>query len=243
MWYKVLREDLTHHDFKYKLGLNVDHIPFYPFDTCEPGGLYYTNKEHLFKFLYFGDLIADIEIPEDAKVYKDPEGTKWKADKLIVKSMCKIEDHPLLQDPDWCLAAVKENGYNLKHIKNQTEEQCIAAVKENSSVLEYVKNQTHKICMAAVSHKGSSLEYVENQTYDICLTAVRQNGYALQHVKNQTDELCLEAVKQYGKSVRFVKKQTYEICVAAARQDFNAIYMIDSDLKPAVIRSIEFIQN
>ena len=39
-----------------------------------------------------------------------------------------------------CLAAVKQNGYTLQYVKEQTEEICLAAVKRNGYALQYVKD-------------------------------------------------------------------------------------------------------
>ena len=46
-YYKLVRDDYTHHNFTYKLGLNIDSIKFNPIDSCEPGGLYFTDFDNL----------------------------------------------------------------------------------------------------------------------------------------------------------------------------------------------------
>ena len=48
-------------------------------------------------------------------------------------------------DSEYCLEAVKENGYNLEYVKEQTPEICLEAVKEDGYALEYVKEQTPTI--------------------------------------------------------------------------------------------------
>ena len=45
-------------------------------------------------------------------------------------------------DSEYCLVAVKENGYNLEYVKEQTFEICLEAIKETGLALEYVKEQT-----------------------------------------------------------------------------------------------------
>ncbi len=45
-------------------------------------------------------------------------------------------------DPKYCLEAVKEDGYNLEYVINQTPEICLEAVKINGNALQYVKEQT-----------------------------------------------------------------------------------------------------
>jgi len=42
------------------------------------------------------------------------------------------------------MLAVKENGYFLVYVKEQTQEICLEAVKENGYALKYVKEQTQE---------------------------------------------------------------------------------------------------
>lgn len=212
-YYKIIRQDLLHYDFRYKLGLNVDHIKFNPTYTCQPGGLYFTDADNINQFLSYGELLAEISIPEDAQVYQ--ESNKWKADKFIILSMTPVAEHLLFRDKIFGLEDVRKNGDLLQFIKNQTDEICLAAVRNNGRALQYVTNQTNEICLAAVQETGFALQYVKNQTWEICLAAVQETGFALQYVTNQTDEICLAAVKRYGSALSYVKNQTREICLAA----------------------------
>jgi hypothetical protein len=68
-FYKILREDLTHHGFKYQLGLNIDTVPFNPTGECRPGGLYYTDIDHIFRYSKYGSLIAEVE--PVGKIYEE----------------------------------------------------------------------------------------------------------------------------------------------------------------------------
>ena len=42
-------------------------------------------------------------------------------------------------DKERSLEAVKQDGYSLRFVKNQTDEICLEAVKENGDALKYVK--------------------------------------------------------------------------------------------------------
>jgi hypothetical protein len=236
-FFKFLREDLTHHNFEYKLGENIDFIPFNPSGECENGGLYFTTLDHIFEFMNFGDQIGVITLYSDSQVYT--EKNKYKTDKFILEKIISVNDFlekfisPLeavkqnglaLQFVDnktleICLEAVKQNGLALYLVKNQTPEICLEAVKEHGITLQFVENQTPEICLEAVKQNGRALKFVENKTLEICLEAVKQDGFALRFVKNQTPEICLEAVKQDGCALRFVKNQTPEICLEAVKQD------------------------
>ena len=85
------------------------------------------------------------------------------------------------------LEQVKQLG-NGKIITYSGEE-ALYQVKQDGYALQYVYNQTPKICLEAVKQDGYALRYVRNQTPEICLEAVKQNGYALQYV----DERCFES--------------------------------------------------
>jgi len=82
-YYKILSEDETHHDLKYKYGLNVDPVPFNPTGSCRAGGIYFS-REDILAFLDYESWIREVRIPVDAQVYEDPDPDpkKWKADKV-----------------------------------------------------------------------------------------------------------------------------------------------------------------
>ena len=66
---------------------------------------------------------------------------------------------------------------------------CMFNVKQDGYALQFVKEQTKELCLEAVKQDGLALYYVKEQTNEICLEAVKQNGYALNCVKEQTPEL------------------------------------------------------
>ncbi len=43
-------------------------------------------------------------------------------------------------DEKECLEAVKQDGYALKYVKNQTREICLAAVKQKPDTIKYIRN-------------------------------------------------------------------------------------------------------
>jgi hypothetical protein len=99
---KILSNDWKHKGFQYKEGMNIDTRPFNPSGSCLGGGLYFTDEEHFTEFIQYGTKIADVEIPDDAQVYADPCGEKWKADKIIIKNIREIKDLPQWQDINFC---------------------------------------------------------------------------------------------------------------------------------------------
>jgi hypothetical protein len=227
IFYKVVREDLTHNAMVYKQGLNIDPLEFNPVGSCQSGGLYFTDFAHLGRFYAYGALVAIITIPEDAQVYRDPEEDKWKADRFIIERFESIESYWSYQA--FCMDAIKGCGRALQYVKKQTRELCLEAVKRIGLTLQYVdiRFNDHEICMEAVKEEGYALRYVDNKTPDICLEAVKQNGCALRYVENQTHRICLAAVKQNVNALQYVKKQTQELCLEAVKHDAEALEYVE----------------
>ena len=84
-YYKVTNKEECHNGLRYQDGLNIDPLPFNdnPEASSIPGGIYFTDAEHIFMFLHFGCFIREVNIPNDAKVIKDPDNDKWRADRVI----------------------------------------------------------------------------------------------------------------------------------------------------------------
>ena len=116
-------------------------------------------------------------------------------------------------DSEYCLAAVKRDGYNLRFVKNQTPEICLVAVKENGYALKFVKEQTPEICLEAVKEDGHALEFVKEQTFEICLEAIKETGLALEYVKEQTP-LIIHYLKKYNISIYSLFKKDNRIAIS-----------------------------
>ena len=188
-FYKVLRKSCKHYNFTYKHGLNVDHLPFNPTESCSKGGLYFAELSNLPLWIYFeGFYIAKVTIPSEATVYI--EATSFKADKFILDLNNKVlvQDFYIWTNDELCKQAIIHNACLLRFVTDQTDEICKLAVQQTPSALRYVKNQTEAICETAVIKDGYALQYVLSQTDHLCTLAVKQNGLALHLVKNQTPE-------------------------------------------------------
>lgn len=187
-YYKILNERMNHNGFQYQLGLNVDTKEFKPEGSCQEGGLYFTTKEHLFRFFEFGIYIADISLcsalldESDSLLYKDPRGDKLKTNKFIITKITLIKDHEL-------------GKLFVKQKSNAT-----------SSKIDVSKLIENKEYLEAVKQNGLALEYIENQTDEICMEAVKQNCWALQFVKNQTHKIILEASKRDWRCIKMCMK-------------------------------------
>jgi len=235
---KIINKDYKHFDHEYIHGINEDKIPFNPDDSCLPGGLYFITENYLIEFLYIiqnrnGKYIVRVSIPDDAQVYKDPEGNKFKTDKMFVDLNNKKtldEYYPELEKNIFENIHLV-NDYNIRYItellfmykkplqitnarllKNETFKRiCLIAVSRDGKSLALIphKFRTADICMNAVINRGSAIEYVPIELInpEICRCAVLNDDYmALKYIPKEfiTGDLCLNAVMRNGLAVQFV---------------------------------------
>ena len=123
-YYKILKNDMIHHSFQYKEGLNVDTNPFNETSNCG-GGLFFSDAENILSFRQYGDLIAEVEIPAGTKIVQ--VGDKYKAHAIIIKNIKPIwtvdtfkyfieEGIDIHTENDWAFRYAAENG-NLELVK------------------------------------------------------------------------------------------------------------------------------
>lgn len=86
MYVKFLNEEEVHYGLNYKYGLNADPLPWNPTGECEPGGLYFSDAETCLEHLNPGEhfWVREVEVPDDAEVYEEPDHLSYKASSLIV---------------------------------------------------------------------------------------------------------------------------------------------------------------
>jgi hypothetical protein len=86
MYLKITNEAENHNGLQYHDGLVEDILPFEPEGSCVAGGIYFTTPEYICKFLEYGVWVREVTVPEDAQIVQDPEGDKWRADKVVLSS-------------------------------------------------------------------------------------------------------------------------------------------------------------
>lgn len=71
-YYKITNSNENHHGFQYRDGLNILVEPFNdnPNESCCSGGFYFTDIENIFRFLWFGIYLREIELPTDDPDFK-----------------------------------------------------------------------------------------------------------------------------------------------------------------------------
>ena len=68
IYYKFVKESMSHHDFIYKDGFNLDKHDFDPSIQCSKGGLYFSDIENLHNFYHFGSRLYRVIIPRDIPI-------------------------------------------------------------------------------------------------------------------------------------------------------------------------------
>lgn len=212
-FHKFLHEDLTHHGMTYKVGLNEDVLPFNPSGDCESGGLYFTGRSQIHKFIDYGPKFATVLIPDDAQVYynirEDGIILKFKSDKIVITSIDDSAPHEIYR------TAVHKNGSTLQYVPStlRNREICLTAVRECGIALKHVPNvlrSDRDICLAAIRENELAFEYVSSELCtdrEICLAAVRECGFALKYISceiNDYHEICLTAVQQNRDALKYV---------------------------------------
>ena len=86
MYFKITNKKEKHHGYQYYNGLNILKSKFQPEGNCVPGGLYFSDGEHICDFLEFGIYIRQVTLPEDKKKFKMVKigDTKWRANQIIL---------------------------------------------------------------------------------------------------------------------------------------------------------------
>ena len=100
-YFKITNETENHNGFQYQDGLNVliEEFNNDPTASCCAGGFYFTTKEHIHKFYYFGVNLRVIELPTedpDFQMVSDPQNDKFRANKIILKekySLASLETY------------------------------------------------------------------------------------------------------------------------------------------------------
>lgn len=86
MYFKITNKDENHNGFQYRTGLNILKGSFAQVGSCVPGGLYFTDINHILKFLSYGVYLREVSLPIDDNGFKmvADDDDKWRANKIIL---------------------------------------------------------------------------------------------------------------------------------------------------------------
>ena len=96
-YFKILNQSRKHYNHQYIDGLNVlsGELNENPNHTCCKGGFYFTTLEHIHEFYDYGCDLVEIFLPTndpEFKMVKDPEGNKWRSNKVILGNKYHLND-------------------------------------------------------------------------------------------------------------------------------------------------------
>ena len=94
--------------FEYQIGKNTDKLPLNPTGQCQPGGLFFTDMENMYRYMSYGAWIAMIELNDEEDVYQEPCGTKYKAHTIIITSIIHVKDSFFFEDMNATLKTAPE---------------------------------------------------------------------------------------------------------------------------------------
>ena len=232
-FYKVLNCNLKHHNFQYKLGLNILEDEFNELPICDKGGFYFCDYEHVvhwFELTLRTKWICEVELCFDSKVITVEDGFKYKTNKFILKNKISIRDFVEQYNLVNHVIEICENPWKFLKDNLLTEEILIKLVTQEPDFFDLAMShidfnrQTEKICFEAVKTTGFAFKYIDPQfqTPEICMMAIKDNPYMLKYVINQTPELCKISLNGGG-SLLDIKEQTVELCICAVEKSWFAL--------------------
>ena len=71
---------------------------------------------------------------------------------------------------------------------NRPQRSVLTAVKQCGWTIKYVEEQTPELCMIAVQQFGWTIDYIENQTPELCAAALKQDVKAAKYIRLPTNK-------------------------------------------------------
>ena len=242
-----LRKDTTcsNCDIVCRSGLNTnpDFTIDYSFDNkiafyCQPINIAWNNDNWIARYCVQGHLIADVTIPDHAKVIVNVCGadyvsaTMLKSDIFELSNMRYWSDDYMLPSGNLDYGKFHRPPYYrydipnyywcadpwFEFVKEYTPQICLDAIRLNGNNIRYIRDQTPELCMEAVKNK-CCLGYIKDKTPELCETALKVFPFNFEFIENQTPELCLDTIMKDPYTLKCVRDQTYELCIAAITKD------------------------
>jgi hypothetical protein len=182
MYLKITNKDENHNNLQYHDGLIEDILPFKPKGSCVPGGIYFTTSKYICGFLDYGIWIREVTIPEDAQMVMDPEGDKWRANKVVLsprKDLREVETWKWLEEigvdlhsyDDYALRNAATNGH-LEVVKYLVEHGANIHADNDYALRNAATNGHLEVVQYLVEH-GANI----HARYDYALRWSAQNGH------------------------------------------------------------------
>lgn len=227
---------------------------------------------------YYGVDINDIEDMEDININNNDcvinDSYIWQYDNMELTE----EDHIryIKQNPSYFtsikdpservkLAALKEDGDLIRHIKNPTKEMCLTAVETSPNALIYMNYPDEDIVIAALVVDGRAISLVNNPSEEMMYVAIFSDPMAIKYIKNPPTELILIALEKSGKvidyldfktdeyidlafktypaAIKHIKNPSEELCIQCVKKNGKLIQYISEDIQTINIQIAAINEN
>ncbi|OOM16420.1 hypothetical protein [Clostridium saccharobutylicum] len=142
-------------------------------------------------------------------------------------------------DEELKLLIVKDNGNNIKYIKNPSKEVQKEAIKSTPLSIQYIENVNEEIGILCVRTLWNSLELINNPSETIIEEAVQTKGWAIQFVKNPSEKLQILAVNKDYDAIKYITNPSEIVQLKAIENYYAAIRFIKNPTLKAKIKSIK----
>jgi hypothetical protein len=151
----------------------------------------------------------------------------------ILKFFCQ---YIFIQDQEYCIDNIIRYPYNLKYIKNQSDEVIqLSLIYSNFKTIIYINNKKSEILKYILKSNGNYLCYIEEEyiTYELCLLALKSGLFkTLLYVPNKYKnyKLLKMAVLYNSNNIKHIssKQLTYELCYIAIKKNGSLLINIPS---------------
>lgn len=142
-------------------------------------------------------------------------------------------------DEEFNLFIVKNNGNNIKYIKNPSKEVQKQAVSNTPLCIKYIEDVDMEVGIMCVKSLWNSLELIKKPSKEIIEEAIRTKGWAIQYVKNPSEQLQLLAVMKDYDAIKYIENPSEKVQLAAIENYYVAIRFIKNPSTKAKVRAIK----
>lgn len=118
---------------------------------------------------------------------------------------------------------IYRDPWNIRFIKNKTEELQQIAVKEDAYVIEYIKKTFESVQLIAVNINGHLIKFIKNPSETVQLAAIKQTPIAIRYIKTPCEAAQIEAVIQYPYMIRHIKDPFESTIIACLNVNSTAM--------------------
>lgn len=108
------------------------------------------------------------------------------------------EDFLNIVDESTQKALIKEDPYEIRYIKNPSEEVQLIAVKGYGQAIEDIKDPSEIVQLEAVKKYSFAINYIKNPSELVQLESIKEDIYLIEYIKNPSELVQLEVVKNYN---------------------------------------------